>query len=376
MSHAVPHVVHVIESLRVGGTEQGVVNVIDALAGDFRHTVVCVTASGALASRLPRGVAVHALGKRPGLDARALVRLARLLRRLRPDVVHSRNWGALDAVPAAWLARVPVRIHGEHGREASDPHGLDRRRNRIRRLLAPLLDRVVAVSADLERWLVEIVGLPPHKVRLIHNGVDVRRFSDDGRETGRRALGLSPDGLVVGTVGRLDPVKDQMSLLEAFASLPAGPSGPALVIVGDGPSRATIEARASRPDLAGRVHLLGERSDVPSLLRALDVFVLPSLAEGISNTVLEAMATGLPVVATRTGGNPEIVDDTVTGALVPVGDRAALAEALAAYLTDPHLRALHGKNGRRRAQEAFSLERMARSYQALYLSRGATGDRT
>ncbi|MEX2222035.1 MAG: glycosyltransferase, partial [Candidatus Rokuibacteriota bacterium] len=128
------HVVHVLDSLQVGGTENGAANLIRALDGDdLRHTVVAMTISGPVADRLPRGVAVHCLGKRPGWDLRTVARLVALLRRLRPDVVHSRNWGAFDAVPAARLARVPVVIHGEHGREASDPGGLNARRNRLRR---------------------------------------------------------------------------------------------------------------------------------------------------------------------------------------------------------------------------------------------------
>lgn len=363
-----PHLVHVLHCLAVGGTENGVANLINALGTEFRHTVVSMTQGGPLVGRLPAGVGIHYLGKKPGLDVRALRRLTGLLWRLRPDVVHSRNWGAFDAVWAARLARVPVVIHGEHGREASDPLGLNPRRNRLRRLLAPLVDRFVTVSFDLRRWLVQTVGVPDGKVLTIHNGVDTTRFSDDGREAGRRALGLPPDRVVIGTVGRLDPVKDQMGLVEAFARLDDGRSRATLVIVGDGPCRAALEVRAGQPDLAGRVKFLGEREDVPVLLMGFDVFVLPSLAEGISNTILEAMATGLPVVATRAGGNSELVEDGVTGILVPVAEPGALAEALRAFLTDPHLRAIHGKAGRQRAVEEFGLERMVGRYRDLYLA--------
>jgi sugar transferase (PEP-CTERM/EpsH1 system associated) len=360
-----PHVVHVLDSLQVGGTENGVVNLARALDGGFRQSVLAVTAGGPLAARLPPEVAVHVLGKRPGLDLRAVGRLAGLLRRLGPDIVHSRNWGALDAVVAARLARVPVVIHGEHGREAADPRGLDARRNRIRRLLSPLVTRFVAVSRDLGRWLVDTVGIPRDKVTVICNGVDTERFAEGDRASARRLLGLPLDTVAIGTVGRLDPVKDQLGLLEAFGALP--PEVPmALVVVGEGPCRGALAERAACPDVTGRVHLLGERRDVPALLAGLDVFALPSIAEGISNTVLEAMATGLPVVATRVGGNPEMVEDGVTGALVPAGDRPALARALAAYVADPHLRQLHGKAGRQRVVEAWSLPAMAARYAALY----------
>lgn len=366
MAERRPHVVHVIDSLQVGGTENGLVNLVGGLAGEFRHTVVAMTASGPLQARLPADTAVVVLGKRAGRDLRAVGRLVGQLRRLRPDIVHSRNWGALDAVPAARIARAPVVIHGEHGREATDPQGRNRRRNRIRRWLAPMIDRYVAVSLDLGRWLNETVGIERGKVITIHNGVDLRRFGDADRDAGRAALGVDRDTAVLGTVGRLDPVKDQGRLLEAYARIPAEAGRHCLVLVGDGPCRRELEARAAQPDLRGRVRLLGERGDVPRLLAAFDVFALPSLAEGISNTVLEAMASGLPLVATRTGGNPELVEDGVTGRLVAVGDTASLADALAGYVREGHLRALHGKAGRQRAVEHFSLERMVERYRQLY----------
>jgi sugar transferase (PEP-CTERM/EpsH1 system associated) len=370
------HVVHVLDSLQVGGTENGTANLLRALErSDLRHTVVAMTTSGPIADRLPPGVAIHCLGKQPGWDLRAVGRLAALLRRLRPDAVHSRNWGAFDAVPAARLARVPVVIHGEHGREVSDPSGLNARRNRLRRLLLPLIDRYVTVSFDLARWLVEVVGIPSARVVTIHNGVDVGRFSDDASRRGRAALGVPEGEVVVGTIGRLDPVKDQVGLIEAFARLRPGAVPVTLVIVGEGPCKSALEARASSLGISDRVRLLGARSDVATLLSGFDVFALPSIAEGISNTILEAMASGLPVVATRTGGNPELVQHDVTGRLVPVGDRDSLAAAVGDYVADPHLRLLHGKAGRARAVEQFPIERMATRYRELYtaliLSRAA-----
>jgi sugar transferase (PEP-CTERM/EpsH1 system associated) len=361
-------VVHAVYSLGVGGTENGVVNLINALNSSFGHTVISMTDAGPLADRLPKGVEVHSLGKRPGIDVRAIARLAGLLRKLAPDLVHARNWAAFDAVPAARLAGIPMVIHGEHGREASDPHGLNRKRNRLRRLLSPLVNCFVTVSFDLQRWLKETVGIPARKIVTIHNGVDTARFSSGGREPGRRALGLPQDQIVVGTVGRLDPVKDQAGLLRAFKLAREAHPGALLVIVGDGPCRAELSALAAELGLGAWIRFLGERADVPLLLKGMDLFVLPSIAEGISNTILEAMATGLPVVATRTGGNLELVEDAVTGMLVPVDDPQALAGALAAYLSDPELRALHGRAGRQRAMDEFSLERMVGRYRDLYLS--------
>jgi sugar transferase (PEP-CTERM/EpsH1 system associated) len=280
--------------------------------------------------------------------------------------VHSRNWAAFDAVLGARVAGVPVVVHGEHGREIGDPHGVNRRRNRIRRVLSPLVRRFVAVSDDLRTWLIETVRVPARKVTTIRNGVDVERFGRHDRAAARRALGLDDHWVVTGTVGRLDPIKGQRGLIQAFATVAARCREARLVVAGDGPCRGELEGTVAALGLGDRVQLLGARRDVPVVLAALDVFVLPSIGEGMSNTVLEAMASGLPVVATRVGGNPELVEPGVNGCLVPAGDERALAEAIAMYGDDAHLRTLHGKASRDRAAGRFELGRMCSSYENLY----------
>jgi len=361
-----PVVAHVVHSLQTGGLENGVVNLVNTTGRDLRHVIVCMTEAGALRARLTPGVEVVALGKRPGQDVGAFLRLIGLLRRLRPAVVHTRNWAAFDAIPAARLAGVRVLVHGEHGREASDPDGRNRRRNRIRRLLAPLVSHFITVSRDLERWLVEDVRLPARKVTTIVNGVDLARFGQGDRRGARAQLGLPPDATIVGTVGRLDPVKDHAGLLRAFAGLGTAHPDALLLIAGDGPCRDELARLAGTLGLGERVRLLGDCRDVPGVLTALDLFVLPSIAEGMSNTILEAMASGLPVVATRVGGNPELVEEHVTGRLIRSRDPGVLAEAMAVYLDDPHVRAVHGKAARQRALERFGLERMCEGYVDLY----------
>ncbi len=361
-----PVIAHVIRSLEIGGLENGVVNLVNATAGDFRHVIVCLSTDGALRERLRPDVDVYTIGKQPGIDPRAFGRLVALLRRLRPAAVHSRNWAAFDAIPAARLAGVPVVIHGEHGRDIRDPEGRNPRRNRLRRAMSPLVSRFVTVSHDLRNWLVEIVRIPPKKIQTIHNGVDVDRFGHADRSEARARLQLGSDALAIGTVGRLDPVKDYATLVQAFARIaPTHPTA-ALLLVGDGPCREELAGLVSRLQLSGRVHLLGERHDVPGILAALDVFVLSSIAEGIANTILEAMATGLPVIATRVGGNPELVDDGVTGQLVPSRSATDLAAAIARYLDDPHCRSLHGAASRDRVVSHFSLGRMSVEYSHLY----------
>lgn len=367
-----PLVVHVVNSLAVGGLENGVVNLVNTTAARFRHVIVCMTADGPLHGRLRPEVEVVVLGKRPGQDPWALLRLVRLLRHLRPLIVHSRNWPAVDAIPAARVARVPLVVHGEHGREVADPEGRNLRRNRIHRALAPLVHHFVTVSADLRRWLIEDVRVPAAKVTAIHNGVDLSRFGRGGKLESRMRLSLPADASIVGTVGRLDPVKDQAGLIRAFAQVRAQHPAALLVVAGDGPCRAELERLAAGLGQRDHVRLLGNRDDIPTVMSALDVFVLPSIAEGISNTILEAMATGLPVVATRVGGNPELVEEGVGGTLVPRSDPDALAAAIAAYTGDAELRRRHGQASRQRAIGHFSLERMSQAYANLYTALAAT----
>ncbi len=362
-----PLVAHVVNSLATGGLENGVVNLVNTADPPLRHAVICMTFEGAFRDRLKPNVEVFAIGKRPGRDVRAFARLVGLLRRLQPAVVHSRNWVTFDAIPAARIARVPVVVHGEHGRDITDPNGENPRRKRLRRALSPLVDRFVAVSRDLQRWLVDDVRLPAGKVITIHNGVDLARFGRLGRPEARMLLELPAKSFVVGTVGRLDPVKDQAGLVRAFAALRPSRRDVMLVIVGDGPCRGDLANLITALGVQDRVLLLGERRDIPIVLAAIDLFVLPSIAEGTSNTILEAMASGLPVAATRVGGNPELVEDGVTGTLVPHRDPVALAAAIQMYLDDAHLHALHAKASRERAVERFDLRQMAEAYINLYM---------
>jgi len=355
-------IAHVIPTLRVAWLENVVLRLTDQFRAGFEHVVITPSGDGPLRTRFPEGVSVVAMAERHRPDRWNAVRMARLFRALRPDVVHSRNWSCVDAILGARLAGVAVVIHGEHGREAVDPEGHNPLRKRLRRLMVPLVTLFVTVSRDLARWLVEDVSIPARKVTIIWNGVDTRRFDGRDRQEARRALAI-PDGVIAaGTVGRLDPVKDQIGLLRAFARIADDPRA-LLLIVGDAPCRREIETSVASLGLEGRVRLLGEREDVPRVLAGLDVFVLSSLGEGISNTILEALATGLPVVATRVGGNPELVVDRSTR---PPRSSEALAAALKHCLDEPALAARHGRAGRARAETQFSLDRMVAAYGALY----------
>ena len=373
-------VVHVVYSLEVGGLENGLVNLINQLDSErFAHVICCLSRSGALAARIEQeNVIIHEMGLDMTRFRFPLLRLARLFRHFKPDIVHTRGWSAVDGIFAAKLALVAGIIHGEHGRDAADPEGRNVKRNVIRRALSPLVDRFITVSDDLRFWLTGTVGISQKKVVTIHNGVDIQKFAPLSARSAvsahppsgifalRNALGLPSEGLLIGTVGRLDPVKDHKSLLRAFAPLAHGAEPARLIIVGDGPMRGEIESEIRKLQIDECVHLLGERQDVAKVLKALDVFALTSVAEGISNTILEAMACGLPVVATRVGGNPELVQDDVTGRLAPAQDVPALSAILLDYVKNANLRWSHGTAARQRAVEMFSLSQMALSYERNY----------
>ena len=362
-----PLIVHVIFRLDFGGLENGLVNLVNRLPVErYRHAIVCLAGfNPAYRERIRRpDVEVLSLEKRPGKDLGAYGRMWRVLRRLRPAIVHTRNLGTVDMQWVAMLAGVRHRVHGEHGWEATDPQGLNPRNLRIRRACRPAIHRYVPMSQDIERWLEEAVGVEPGRIRQLYSGVDTERFTPSVRC--RAAVGNEGAGVTVGTVGRLDPVKNQAHLLDAFASLRPSFPGLRLTFVGDGPERASLEARSKSLGVAGDVTFTGARSDTPDLMRGFDVFVLPSINEGISNTILEAMATGLPVVAGRVGGNPELVLDGVTGRLFGPADPNGLEQALLPYLVDLSLRQAHGAAGRARVVQNFSLDAMVERYLALY----------
>lgn len=373
---AAPLIVHVVYNFEVGGLQNGIVNLINRMpSSQWRHAIVSLTDfEPGFSDPIERSdVEFIALRKRPGHLVGLYPKIAGLFRSLAPAVVHTRNLAALEAVAPAWAARVPVRIHGEHGWDIQDPVGRLRRYQLVRRVYRPFVTRYVALSRQIENYLQHRIGIAPARVGTILNGVDSRRFAP---ARGVRPLipgcpFVEPDTLIVGTVGRTELVKDPLNLARAMAraveTAPALASRLRLVYVGDGPLQQELAAFVDRPLLRGRVWLAGQRSDVADILRGLDCFVLASRAEGTSNTILEAMATGLPVVATRVGGNPDLIESGMTGTLVAPGDPDTLAAAILDYASDRATARRHGKAARRDVETRFSVDRMVADYVALYL---------
>lgn len=374
MSIRPPLIAHVVQHFGMGGLENGVVNLLNHMpAGRYRHAVVCLDGYTDFRHRLQRDdVQFFALHKQPGKDFGLYGRLFRLLRELRPDLLHTRNLSTLEGQFVAAAAGVRARVHGEHGRDVFDLYGKNRKYNLLRKLARPLVHHYIAVSKDLADWLEHTVGAAPQRITQIYNGVDSLRFHPRREE--RTPIG--PDGfmsgneLLIGSVGRMAEVKDYPNLVRAFLRLlelaPEARSRARLVILGEGVARATCLDLLKQANAEHLAWLPGSRDDIADLMRQFDVFALPSLGEGISNTILEAMACGLPVVATRVGGNRELVDTGITGTLVPPADPEAMAQALLTYFEDNTLVRSHGAAGRAKIEALFSMEAMVRGYMGVY----------
>jgi sugar transferase (PEP-CTERM/EpsH1 system associated) len=365
-------VLHVIDRMGVGGTEVGILKVIQGLGSErFEHRICTIRGCDENFSRSEGFEGqVYVAGRLNSGFQFLLGRLARIMREFRPDIVHSRNWGAIEAMPAARLSGVPVAIHSEHGYEVDMLDGLAKRRRVFRRFAYAATDAVFTVSEELRAYHSRQAWFPIERIRVLPNGVDTSRFTrrTGERQETRQRLGLGDGSLVIGAVGRLVPIKDHTTLLKAAEILISRGMPVQVLLVGPGPELAKLQKFvAASPKLSGRVVFAGAVSDVAPLLNAMDIFVLPSLSEGMSNTLLEAMASSLPVVATRVGGNTELVEEERSGWLFEPGDVMGLAAILERIGCDSSLRQEFGQAARQRAAQSFSLEGMIGNYRDLYV---------
>ena len=368
-----PLVAHVMYRFDTGGLENGIVNLINHMPADaYRHAVIALTEVTDFRQRIRRDdVEFISLNKAPGHGIWLFPKLFILFRRLRPAIVHSRNLAALEVQLPAWAAGVPVRIHGEHGRDVGDLDGSNLTYQRVRRFYRPFVSYYLALSRDLGEYLATKIRVPEDKMLQVYNGVDTNRFQPAGFDQTIPGCPFSrPDHWIVGTVGRMQKVKDQVLLAWAFIRAlelePALRQRLRLVMIGDGPLRTECLQLLAAAGVGDLAWLPGERDDVPEIMRGLDCFVLPSLAEGISNTILEAMASGLPVIATDVGGSADLVANGVTGQLVPAGDSETLAGQIVRFANNPELAIQMGQLGRQRSEEKFSMNAMVAAYQGTY----------
>ena len=367
-------VAHVLHHLVIGGMENGVVNLINRLPSDrFRHAVVCIEDYSEFRDRIKtHGVEVHALHRSQIGVTRMRWQLFKLFRMWRPDIVHSRNLSGLDSLLPARLAGA-VTLHSEHGFDVDNLDGRGRKQALLRRLHAPLIKHFVTVSGHLRQALVEFQGVDPARVTHICNGVDTSAFAPAAVPTERQLLPPAfrdADCYVIGTVGRVRPIKDQITLIRAVGRLiqsdPSMARRLRLVVVGDGPTLSALREEAGKLGIDELTWFPGARHDVAMLMQTLDLFVLPSLNEGISNTLLEAMSTGIPTLATAVGGNLELIEPGETGATFQPGDVVGLAALLARYVADRAMSTRQGVAAREHVLRKFSLQTMMAGYQDVY----------
>lgn len=369
-------VLHFFSYLRLGGTELTALRVITNLEKDRFENRICGMRGfdpEVFALRYPDADVVSLPAHKEGFRIQILS-IMKLIKAYRPHIVHSRNWGTIESVLAARLAHVPVVIHSEHGYEMDTLAGLPRRRRLFRRAAYGMADAVFTVTGELQRYHSRQAWISPSRIRVIHNGIDTQLFAPhpQARRLILEKAGVPTDRFVVGSVGRLVAIKDHATLLKSAELLAQRGVNVHVLLVGSGPEmtrhRQYLEHSVA---LAGRVTFLGSRDDVSEILNGMDVFVLPSISEGMSNTLIEAMSCGLPVIATRVGGNPEVVGDDGSGGVFTPGDINGLAQHLERLAGNVDLGRNLGTAARQRAVSMFSLERMVKDYRQLYLELAA-----
>jgi sugar transferase (PEP-CTERM/EpsH1 system associated) len=358
-------VFHLIYRFDVGGLETVLVNLINALPTEnFKHVIVSLTDSSEQmkSSIKVNNVELIDLHKQPGNDPKIHWQLWKLFRQYRPQIVHSYNIATLEYQLIAFLAGVPFRIHAEHGRDIFDLDGSNKKYQIFRRLINPFVHYWIPVSQELASWLKTTVKIPEKKVQLIYNGIDLNLYQPITR--------LPKDIFTIGTVGRTVPVKNQLMLIQAVELLlnqqPDLKNKLRLIIVGDGELLPKLRTYIDENQLQENIELLGERYDVYAILKTIDLFVLPSLAEGIALTLLEAMASGLPIIATNVGGNPELITSEENGQLVPSQQIESLASSIVNYIHNPKTCQQQGISSREKVEKLFSLQAMTNNYLGVY----------
>ncbi len=362
------HIAHVLYSFEVGGLENMLVNLINAMdCNRFSHSIYVFCNKVQALGKIKSGNASTIVVKRifPN-DPTIIFRLAHAIRKGKPDIVCTYNWSGIDGIIAAKSAGVKTIIHSEHGFNIGEIHRQKKRRILARRFLFKYCDKVITVSKTLERWLTEIVGIEDAKITYIPNACDTNKFFPGKELEKRKKWGIGEDDIVIGTVGSLKELKNQKTLIEAFTQISR--TDLKLLIVGDGPERERLEDLTSSLGAKDKIIFTGIVSDTACFYRAMDIFVLPSLAENAPSALLEAMATGLPIIATDVGDVRYMLDDTKGGIIVRPKDARAITDGINCFLDRPSLAKEKSNFVRKRVKELFDLDRMIKTYEKLYLS--------
>lgn len=364
-----------MHTVRIGlagaGMESGIINVTNRLPEDFRVSLCALAPEETFSKFITRpGAQFFTIPSRKasGVDWTLVSRLAKLFRQAKVDILHSHNWGSfLYSVLAAQLTGTTI-IHGEHGKNFFELTERNRAKDWAKRLLGRRLHRLVTVSNDLRREWIERFHIPEEKTVWIPNGVDVNRFcpSPEDRVAARRHFGLPEAALIVGSVGKLEPIKNYLMMLDAAKAVLGKNERVVVALLGDGVSRKDTERHIAKLGIADRVHLLGWRFESPRFLHTLDIFVLPSVSEGMSNAVLEALASGLPIICPALPSHREVITPGLDGILMENFTTDTLAEMLLKLLAHDEDRRRLAQQARQTACNKFAIERMVERYERLY----------
>ncbi len=358
---------HVVYGLKVGGLENVVVNLVNTLDRTRFNPVVCSMSSHRdLTTILKKGhiKTIHLNYNGRHVKYLLPIRLAGLIRREKVKILHTHNLaGFIYGVPAGIIAGVPVIIHTEHGCNFPEKHLIVF----LRKIFSKFIDQIVLVSYNLRKAFFSFEKMDETKMTVIWNGIDEKRF---GRKFEKNRLRsqyrYQQDDLLVGIVARLEPIKNHIMLLRGIRRVLQDVPGCRLLVIGDGSERERLVDLSKELDLQKYVRFFGERNDIPELLSIIDLFVLVSLSEGISLTLLEAMATGLPIIATKVGGNPELIRDGINGILIESGDENRLVAAIIEMLKNPVKRRTMGQQGYGLFQKYYTLDTSTKQYEQLY----------
>lgn len=350
--------------------ERGVLNVINHSDPErFRHVILCLTESGAFAEHVkaPDCLIIN-LGKKEGNDFRLPSRLAAAARQYGLDILHARGWPTLvETAMAALLANITTTVYGFHGKTLDDLKGIGLLRRLAQRLFIRRYSRVITLNQQMANDFAQECGLLPDHIRIIANGVDINHFCPRAdRHDLRRRFGLPTNRFIVGNVARLDAVKNHEVIIRALHRLRHHPSLPFLLLVGEGGHRPVLEEQIKTLGLTEDVRVLGYSEQIPALLNCMDLYIQSSFYEGFSNTVLEAMACRVPVIASRVGGTADLFTDGEQGLLFPSDDEAALVMLITRLAENQALRQDMADRARRHVVERFSVKTMVRNYEALY----------
>lgn len=361
-------ILHVVFSLEQGGMENGLVNVANGLNREqFEIHIACLEREGSFAQRLREPRHLYVLGKEVGFSWKALSALSKLISEIKPAVIHSHNLGPLmySGLASAMGLRAPI-LHGEHS--LLTPEECRSKKLKQRQFFYRSCQKVHAVSEGLRQQLLDL-GLPGEKIVTTINGVDTGRFTPASCETARGQIGnfLPPNAFVVGMVGRFGPFKRHALLIEAFNQLTAGnPNLHLLIVGGGGPEKERVQQQAQASPAASRIHFAGFQNNPIPFYQAMNLLVVPSINEGMSNAVLEAMSCGIPVLANNVCGNAEMISHGVNGWLADLGDGNRLAAELKRVLASGDALGSVGKQARETVIKSFSIATMVYNYGLLY----------